>query len=463
MKNNNLNKYFITKEDLPLFESAATFSFCQVLLKKKMHRTVATFDLYVRDMPQNRNFLIFGGLEEVALNILEWKFTDRHLKILLKNKIIDKKFAAYLKKFKFSGTLKAMKEGTIFFPGETIIRITAPIIEANLFLIFLCNAVASNTIFMSKTIRSVLAAKEKTLLTNGGRAQGFEAGIKYVRASYLVGFAPALQLSPLVKHQIEIPNIIKSTFHAYIKAFSSEYEAFKAFTDEFPDNEATLIVDTYNFENGVKNAIKICQYLKIKNKKIAYIFIDSGDLHARSVYARKLLDKADFKDVKILVASNLNEWRIKKLIDKKTPCDAIMAITELVTSYDDPKLEIVYKMAELREGNKVRQTMKLAKNKISLPGRKQIYRIEKNNKFVKDIIGLDNEKIIGEKLLKTIIKNGKLVYTFPKLEEIKKYIKSQINKLPEKYKRLETQKNNYQVEISKKLNILIKETKLRMK
>lgn len=450
--------HLFNDDDLPLFESASSFAFCQVFKKQGMDKMIGTFDVVVRDMPTNRNFMIFGGLEEIIVSILNWNFREHHIKVLRENNIIGDEFASYLKSFKFSGSISAMKEGTVFFPGEPIIRITAPIVEANLFYIFLLNAVVSHTVFMSKTIRSVIAAKDKIILTNAGRAQGFEAGTKFVRAAYLVGATPALQLSPVLKWGISLPQkFVKSSFHAFIKAFPTELAAMSAFAEQFPDREATLMVDTYNFEQGVKNAIKVCEQLKKKGGGLASIFIDSGDLHERAVWTRKQLDDAGFTDVKILLASNLNEWRMQELLEKKTPCDFFMAITELATSSDDPKLEIVYKMAEINDGKSIRQTMKMSSRKKSLPGCKQVYRQEKHGKIIKDIIGLEKENIEGRKLLTPMVQDGQLIYQLPRLDEIKDYIKIEVEKLPDKYKRLKVQEPTYKVEISSALNKIVKD------
>ena len=462
---NHLPKNHLFEEyDYPLFESAAIFSYCQVLIKKNMHKKIATIDLFVRDMPKNRNFMLFGGLEEIITHLKKWKFEESHVQTLLDHGVINNELANYLRKFKFTGSVDAMPEGTVFFPSEPILRITAPIIDANLIFVYLVNAVPSNTIFMSKAIRSVLAAKGKPVISNGGRAQGFEAGTKYVRSAYLTGIIPALQLSPAVKYGIKIPGkVVKSTFHAYIKAFPSELEAMLAFVDEFPNNEATLIVDTYDFKNGVANAIRACKYLQAKGGKLHSIFIDSGDLYENSTYARRQLDEAGFGEVKILVASNLNEWRIRDLIKKNAPIDSMMAITELVTSYDDPKLEIVYKMSELQhEDGTIRQTMKLSQGKKSYPGRKQIHRVKENGKFVKDIIGLEGEELSGEKLLVPIMIDGELVYQLPKLDDIKTHIKSQVDALPDKYQELEVQEDKYKIEVSPKLQTLIEKTQAEM-
>jgi len=448
--------HFFTDEDLPLFEVTATFAYCQVLLKENKGHEIATFDLTVRDLPKNRNFMIFGGLEEIVCKIKNWRFSSEQIDVLKKTGLIGSEMAEYLSDYKFSGSIEAMPEGTVFFPGEPILRLTAPIVEANLFYVFFVNCVPSYTIFMSKAIRSVIAAEGKTVVSNGGRALGFEAGAKYVRSAYLTGISTRLQLSPLLKYKIDMPKgLFKTTFHAFIKAFPTEMEAFKAFVKEYPDHEAGLMIDTYDIVQGLKNAIEIGIELKKNGKGLAAIFIDSGDLVRNSKHARKCLDKAGLTDVKIVIASNIDEWKIAKLIRAKAPVDFFMAITELTTVADDPKLEIVYKMAELRDGEKVRYTMKHTPGKRSLPGRKQVYRFIEKNVYTKDVIGLDGGKNTGQPLLVPIFEKGKLVYTLPKLDYIKEYIEDQVAKLPEQYKKLTVQRHPYKVDLSAELSELV--------
>jgi len=451
-------EYYLTSDDMPLYEGTATFAFCNVLFKKGMGNSIATFDLLVRDMPNNRNFMLFGGLEEMIVHILKLRFKDKHIKSLLKAGLIDKEFSAYLKKFKFSGSVYAMPEGTPFFPGEPVLRVIAPVIEAHLFYLSFLTILISNTVFLTKAIRVSLAAGEKSLLTAAARAHGFEAGYKLVRSAYLTGFSTSIQLSPGEKLKIPIPvKIYKSTFHSYIKSFPTEFEAMMSFAERFSDGEATLMVDTYGLENGMESAIKVCQKLKEKGKSINAVFVDSGDLYEGAVYARKKLDEAGLPNVKIVLASNMDEWKIKKVLDKGAPVDSFMVVSDLSVSLDDPKLEVVYKMAELDDGKTVRQTMKLSVGKKSFPGRKQVFRIEKDGKFVKDTIGIENENVTGEKLLIPMIKKGKLAYKLPRLEEIKEYIKKEVKKLPEQYKQLEVQSPVYPVAISLKMQELIEE------
>lgn len=445
-------------KELPAFEVTSNFAFLPVWEKYKIDKAIVTFDVVIRDMPFNRNFMVFAGLEEIVKAILNWKFLKQDIEVLKKSGVINESVVKFLENFKFTGSVSAMKEGSIFFPGEPILRLTAPLREAVLFYILFTTAVSSNTVFTNKCIRLALAGKNKTILIGATRAHGFEAVAKCIRSAHIAGCVAGTASGHIRKYGFDFSKVLKGVMHHFIKSFDSELEAMAAFADFFPNNEATLIVDTYDFKKGVENAIKVCQQLKKKNKKIYSIFIDSGNLHIRACYARKELDKAGLKDVKIMISSGLNEWKVEKLIAQKTPFDICLVATEVATSYDDPKLEVVYKMAQIDKGGVIRQTMKLSPEKKSLPGCKQVYRVIEKGKMKKDIIGLQNENVRGEELLIPVIKNGELVYNLPKLSEIRDYTALQVKQLPERLKRLETQEPGYKVEISPGLKKLTTET-----
>ncbi|MFA4880886.1 MAG: nicotinate phosphoribosyltransferase [Candidatus Doudnabacteria bacterium] len=450
--------HLVSEDELLSFEITSSFSYLKVWEKYKMDKAMATFDVLTRDMPKNRNFMVFTGLEEIVQTILNLKFSNSDIEILKKSGVINKKNADYLKTFKFSGSIDAMEEGTIFFPGEPILRVTAPLREATLFYVYFTTVIPSNTIFSTKCIRLVLVAKGKNIVVGANRAHSFESMAKCIRSAYIVGCMPGSSPGYIRKYGFEETKFIKATVHYFIKSFPSELEAMSTFAETFPDNEATLIVDTYDFARGVENAIQVCQQLKRKGKKVHSLYIDSGDLSESVTFARRKLDQAGLQDVEIMIARNLNEWRIKELMDKKIPFDSCLVVTEPATSFDDPRLEIVYKMAQLEDRGVVRQTMKLSPEKKSLPGRKQVYRIMENNKIKKDIIGLEDEDVRGKKLLVPIIKNGKLVYGLPKISEIREYTAKQVKQLPERLRELEVQIPSYKVEISPGLRKLSKMT-----
>jgi len=453
------NNLYISQEDLPLFDLPQIFAASNTWFEAGMKDVVATFDLIVRDMPPNRNFLLFGGLDEIIKGVLSWTYSKEDVKYLLEAGVVTPKFADYLKNFKFSGSIKAMKEGSVFFPGEPVIRITAPLIEANLITMFVINALTGNTLFLSKIIRSVIASKPKDCLGVAGlRANSFEAALKCARASYIAGAIGGNSV-PAVAKKLGIPLIQPLTvaYHAVIKSFPTELEAMKTMSNLYK-GKISLMIDTYDFEQGIKNAIIVAKELKEKDISLYGIMIDSGNLYERSVKAREMLDKEDLNDVKITIASNLDEYKIKELNEKSIPADAFLIATEAIAVPDAPKLETVYKLAKMKLGDKITYCAKFSHGKESYPGDKQVFRVFENGIMKEDIIGLENENL-GEQLLIDIIKDGKLVYELPTIEKIKEFVKNQIWQLPKEL--LDIKKTSkYNVEISKNLELLFNKVKL---
>ena len=242
-------------------------------------------------------------------------------------------------------------------------------------------------------------------------------------------------------------------YHATIKSFKTELEAFRKVNELFP-NRVALMIDTYDIKQGTKNAITVARELKEKGRSLMGVVIDSGDLIKLSKYARAELDKAGFSEVKIVLASNLEEYKIKKIKEEKAPVDVALVNTEGVTSSDSPILEAIYKLAELQKGEEVRPVAKFSSGKKSYPGKKQVFRSEN---FDKDVIGLENENL-GQPLLIKMVEKGKLVYEIPSLDQTRGYIHEQIKKIPKKLLDIENEQV-YPVEISKKLQKLTEEVR----
>lgn len=446
-------------EDLHLYDLPQIFSASTLWFESGMKNQIATFDLVIRDMPPHRNFLLFCGLEEIVEEIIKWHYNKEEIDELLKSKIITPKFADYLKNFKFTGSAFAMKEGTAFFPGEPVVRITAPLIEANLLTMFLINVVTGNTKFLTKVIRSVIASSPKLCLGVAGlRADSFESAMKCARAAYIAGAVGSNSVKSFSrKYKLETIQPLTVAYHAVIKSFPTEIEAMRKMSELF-NGKISLMVDTYDFTQGVKNAIIIAKELKQKGIDLYGIMIDSGNLLDLCVKARKMLDSDGFNNVKITVASNLDEYKIKELNDKKIPADAFLIATEAIAVPDAPKLETVYKLAELNHNNEIIYCAKFAPRKESYPAKKQVFRLaDDKGKIQQDIIGLENESL-GESLLIEIIKDGKLIYNLPNLDEIKDYVKSQINRLPKKFLDIDKQ-HKFKVKISDKLKELFEKVK----
>ena len=452
-----MNKtYFYTPEDLPVMDLDQIYMTSSAYLATGFKDVWATFDLLVRDMPKHRNFLVFTGLEEMIRGIMAWRYKPWHIRLLQKRQLISPEFSKYLARFKFSGSVYAMKEGTIFFPGEPVLRITAPIIEANLLTAFLITSLTSNTIYASKYIRCVIAARHLHVIGTGpNRCASFEHAFKAERSAYITG---SHQIpSPVVREKLSLPMGDNATiaYHAFISSYPTELEAMKAATDNsFID--LSLMIDTYDIKQGLRNAIAIAKKIK-EQKKNLKIVLDSGDVLSQCRYVRKELDKAGLKDVRITLAGNLDEYKIDKMVKAGVPANTFIVATEAQTSSDDPKLEAVYKLSELIKDGKSDYKMKLSPGKVSLPGRKQVFRIFESGFFKKDVIGLEGEHL-GKLLLVPMIKNGKLVYHLPHVTKIRSNVEAQLKQLPPRFKEV-NKEYGYPVEISAMLKHLTQEIK----
>jgi nicotinate phosphoribosyltransferase len=364
--------------------------------------------------------------------------------------------AKKLREFKFTGDVFAMREGEIFFPGEPVLKFSGPLWQLEMLYLWLTIVVSSNTIFSTKAIRTIIAARGKPVIMFGARAQSFESAWKALRSFYICGGIPSSShFYYLNKTNMWPEKLLNAHTHPFIMSYPSELAAMKAFAQAFPNDEAVILVDTYNFEKGIENFIKVAKLIRKQGGKLSTLYIDSGDLVERAKYARKKLNESGLNDIKILVSGNLDEWYIKNLINRKIDCDGFALATEIVTSADDPKLEVVYKAASIIEPNgHIRHVMKLAPGKKSYPGDKQVFRVKRLGKFYKDIIGLEGESVEGERLLVPVIKEGRLAYNLPKLEEIKDYVKQRVEQLPSDLKSID-KTVTYPVELSLGLEKLI--------
>ena len=395
-------------------------------------------------------------LEEILENIKNWKYTKNEVDFLLKNESITPKMAKLMRNFRFSGDIYAMKEGTAFFSNEPVMRLDGPIWQINLFTFFLINALTSNTIFLSKIARSVLATQGKfdSVSCSVTRAHSNESSLKFGRAAYLLGSPSSLVPTFARKYNLPVSKVSTKAYHAFIKSFPSEVEAMRAATSVF--DKLDFMIDTYDVKQGVQSAITVAQELKKEDKgrTIGCVVIDSGkdvyDFLRQAKYVRKELDKAGFKKIGITLAGNFEEYKISKLAERDAPITNVLACTELVTSADYPKLEAVLKLAEMRDGNKITYNAKFAPGKESYPARKQVFRKFKNGKMVSDTIAHEREKF-GTPLLKKVMTKGKLTYKLPDLDSIKRNVDKQISQLPEKLKDI-GKKHKYPVAISPKLN-----------
>jgi nicotinate phosphoribosyltransferase len=415
-------------------------------------RVCATFDLFVRGLPPNRGYLVSCGLEDILKYLKELNFSNEDLDFLRSKKQFSKEFIDYLAHFKFSGDVWAMPEGKVFFANEPIIRVTAGIIEAQILESFFLNTINVETMIASKASRVVCAARNKGLYDFSlRRTHGAEAGIKVARASYIAGFSGTSNM--LAGKLYNIP-VTGTMAHSYVMTFKRELDSFRAYAATFP-KKTILLVDTYDVKKGIRNAVAVGLDLKEKGHRLLGIRLDSGNIAALSRFARRQFDRAGLRSVKILASGNLDEFRIKELLKKGAMVDSFGVGTNMGTSIDAPCLDVIYKLSEVTDDSgKFLPVMKLSKAKVTYPGRKQVFRFcDKKGKFVKDILGLENELIGGEPLLIKVVDKGKIVYHLPSLEEIRKLARHDLASLPEKLKQV-CVKYKYPVLISPELKKL---------
>lgn len=360
----------------------------------------ATFELFVRHLPPRRNFLVAAGLEQ-ALEFLESaRFSAPeidYLRGLPLFRHVHPEFFDFLAGFRFSGDARALPEGTILFPGEPLVRITAPIAEAQLVETSLLSIFHFQTLIASKAARVTSAAAGRPVVEFGSRrAHGVEAGVLAARAACIGGCEGTS--NTFAGFRFGLP-VYGTQAHSWIMAHTDEAEAFRNFLEVFPD-ESTLLVDTYDVRAAIERVIAL-------GLKPHGIRLDSGNVLADSGWARQRLDAAGWKDVQIFVSGDLDEDKIESLLQNGARLDAFGVGTALATSSDAPYIGVIYKLTEVEEGGRVRSAAKFSEAKKTYPGRKQVFRFSgPDGKYASDTIGLENEQFPGSEPLLVPVMHG---------------------------------------------------------
>jgi len=443
---------FLKEENMSLFTDFYELTMCASYFDNKKFEP-ATFDLFIRRLPENRSYFLFAGLEQVLLFLKNVKFTEEHLSYL-KKQGFNSQFLDYLRNFKFTGDVWAVPEGTVAFPCEPLIRVTAPIIEAQLVETFLLNTVNLQTTIATKASRVVNATKGKAVIEFGLRREhGIDAGMKVARCSYIAGCQGTSNVLAGLAYGVPV---FGTMAHSFVMSYEKEIDAFRAFAKTFPAN-STLLIDTYDDIAGAEKAAIVAKELEEKGFRLSGIRLDSGDLAEISKKVRKLLDDKGLQYVRIFASGDLDEFKIEELLKRGAKIDAFGVGTKMGTSADKPYVDVIYKLCEtMSEKGSFSPIMKLSEGKVTLPGRKQVYRFkDKNGNFSKDIIALADEKVKGEALLVKVMEKGEIIYDLPSLDEIRATAAESLSKLPEKYKKL-TGAPTYPVELSQDLEILIR-------
>ncbi|MBM3654062.1 MAG: nicotinate phosphoribosyltransferase, partial [Alphaproteobacteria bacterium] len=347
-----------------LFADLYQFTMLRAYFELKMDAQ-ATFSLFVRKLPPQRNFLVAAGLNDLLDAIETLRFEPQQIDYLASLEFSSKPFLDWLANFRFSGDIYAMREGAPFFENEPIMEVVAPIAEAQLIETLVLNQIGLQTILASKAARVVSAARGRSVVDFGARrAQGLDAATKGARAFYIGGVESTSNVAAGQRYGLPVAGTMA---HSFVQACASEMDAFRAFSAVFPDT--TLLVDTYDTIDGVKKVVALAKE-RGADFKVRAVRLDSGDLDRLSRETRRLLDAAGLSEVQIVASGGLDETRIDDLTSRGAPIDIFGVGTDMAAASDAPTLDIAYKLTEYAgEGR-----MKLSAGKRSLPGRKQVFR-----------------------------------------------------------------------------------------
>ena len=420
-------------------------SMMEVYARHDMQQT-AVFELFVRKLPASRGFLMMAGLEQLVTFLEGIHYSTEELEWLRSAGLFSPGFIDSLADMRFTGDLDSMAEGTVFFANEPVVRITAPLPQAQVVESRLINLIHFQTIIASKAARMALAAPGKTLVDFGfRRAHGAEAGLLAARAAYVAGFAGT---ATLAANRIFGVPVFGTMAHSFIQAHDDEAAAFERFALTRPKN-LTLLIDTYDTEAGARLVVRLAPRLAARGITVAAVRLDSGDLasHARNV--RAILDAADLRQVRIMASGGLEEDSLRTLVGQGAPIDSFGIGTSLTTSSDAPALDCAYKLQEYA-GHPRR---KLSEGKATWPGRKQVWRrFHEDGTIAGDTVGLAQEVSYGKPLLQPVLRDGRRVGSLPSLAQIRAHAAASLTSLPAPLRRLEAA--TVPVEISQPLRAL---------
>jgi nicotinate phosphoribosyltransferase len=391
----------------------------------------ASFELFTRKLPPGRSYLIVAGLEQALDYLRGLSFSTAEIEYLRGLPAfghVSPEFFDYLSDFRFTGDVWAMPEGTAAFAGEPLLRVTAPLIEAQMVETYLLSTINFQTLIATKAARIVEAAQGRGIVEFGARrAHGFGAAVYAARAAFVGG---CVGTSNVETGKLFGVPVYGTAAHSFTMAFDRESDAFRAYFNVFPES-STLLLDTYDTIGAARLATEFGQRLR-------GVRLDSGDLLELSKQVRAILDEAGMRRTKIFASGDLNEFKIAELIAAGAPIDLFGVGTDLSTSRDAPALGGVYKLVEIDFGGRVSPKMKLSRDKATYPYRKQVWRaVAGDGSFAGDVIArADETGLPGAPLLSLVMRDGRVVPPLPGLREAQERARGQLANLPEPYKRL---------------------------
>ncbi|NLY77680.1 MAG: nicotinate phosphoribosyltransferase [Tissierellia bacterium] len=464
------------KKNLSMLSDFYEFTMANGYFESGMRDVIACFDMFFRSIPDDGGFAIMAGVEQLIEYLKNLKFSQEDIEYFKSKKMFNEDFLDYLANFKFECDVWAIPEGTPIFPGEPLVIVKGPIIQAQIVETMILITVNHQSLIATKANRIVRAAQGRPVMEFGARrAQGYEGAILGARAAYIGGVAGSS--CTIVDRDFNIP-ALGTMAHSWVQMFPTELDAFRTYARLYPDN-CVLLVDTYNvLQSGVPNAIKVFKEEVVpRGYRPAGIRIDSGDIAYLSKKARRMLDEAGFEDCPIVASSGLDEYLIRDLLNQGAKIDSFGVGERLITAKSDPIFGGVYKLTAVEIDGKIIPKIKVSENvgKITNPGFKQLYRLydRNSNMAIADVVTLHDEVIddtkpyeifhplytwkrktvrnfYARKLLVKIFDKGKQVYTSPSIHEIKDYCREQVGTLWDEVKRFE-KPHEYFVDLSEPL------------
>ncbi|MGO1468861.1 MAG: nicotinate phosphoribosyltransferase [Tissierella sp.] len=463
-------------KNLSMLADFYEFTMANGYLENNMEEKIAYFDMFFRSIPDDGGYAIMAGLDQLIEYLKNLRFSDKDLEYFRSRNIFSEKFLNYLRNFKFTCDVWSIKEGTPIFPGEPIVIVRGPIVQAQLVETMVLLTINHQSLIATKSNRISRAAGGRSVMEFGSRrAHSYESAILGARAAYIGGCAGTA--NTIVGRDFNIPTV-GTMAHSWVQSFDSELQAFQAYARVYPDT-CYLLVDTYDtLKEGIPNAIKVFnEEVLPRGFRPKGIRIDSGDMAYLSKEARKMLDEAGFEDCAIMASSGLDEYIIRDLINQGAKIDSFGVGERLITAMSEPIFGGVYKLTALEDDGEIIPKIKISENvgKITTPGFKQVYRLFNRNthKAIADVVTLHDEVIddskayeifhplftwkrklienfYAEKLLIRIFDKGEQVYETPHIEEIKKHTDKNIENLWQEVKRFENP-HEYVVDLSLKL------------
>ena len=422
----------LTLRDAALFTDLYELTMAAAFFREEMRET-ATFSLFARRLPPTRAFIVAAGLEDALEYARGLHFTPDAIEYLRSLGRFEPEFLEYLGSLRFTGEIRAVPEGTVIFPDEPMLEVSAPVIEAQLLESALLNACHLQSVLASKAARIVIAAQGRDLAEFGmRRSHGTDAALKAARCAWITGFGSTSDV--LAGRAYGIP-LSGTMAHSFVTAFGDELEAFRAYARAFPDS-AILLIDSYDTLEGARKAVTVARELAASGHALAGVRLDSGDLLTLSREVRRILDEAGFPGVRILASGGLDEHDIASLLAAGAPVEGFGVGTRLNVSADAPSLDLVYKLVCYGD----RDVLKLSEGKETWVGAKGLYRsFGPDGLIAGDVLslGVETPPTGSVSLLQVVVDEGELLRPHPSLGDVRRHCAGQLATLPDQLKRLQ--------------------------